>query len=273
MELDKLLRKVIRVARQAGEEILNYYHENRPLNVQKKEDDSPVTLADIAAHEIIKAGLAEICPTIPLLSEEDPIYDFEKRSGWQQYWLVDPLDGTREFIAKTGQFTVNIALIENAKPILGVIYVPLKDRIYAGASNLGCIREEGGVNRKVHVSPWVQGNELVIVATRREMQEKLQDQLLSISPIKVTYRSSSLKFSLIAEGRADIYLRKEPIHEWDTAAGQAIVESAGGAVLDLNWKALRYNTKPSLLNPPFIALGDSERLLPVLNKMAIFEEN
>ncbi len=266
------LNEIIAIAKAAGTEILKYHDEKLPLGIKHKHDDSPVTLADLAAHNIIKAGLAAITPDIPLLSEEEPDFPFEQRSQWQTYWLVDPLDGTREFILNSGQYTVNIALIHEHLPVLGVIYVPRKNRIYAGASSIPSFKEEQGSVQPLKVRTLAPDEELIIVSTRREMHERLREQIALHHPISMTYRSSSLKFCLICEGRADIYLRKEPIHEWDTAAGQSIVENAGGIVLDSNWQALRYNTKPLLLNPPFIALGDSKQLLPLLKKIPMFEE-
>lgn len=266
------LQEIIAIAKAAGIEILKYHNEKLPLGIKHKHDDSPVTLADLAAHNIIKAGLAAITPDIPLLSEEGPDIPFEQRGQWQTYWLVDPLDGTREFILNSGQFTVNIALIHDHRPILGVIYVPLKDRVYAGASSIPSFKEEEGSVQPLKVRALKPNEELIIVSTRRELHEQLQREIALHNPIRMTYRSSSLKFCLISEGRADIYLRKEPIQEWDTAAGQSIVENAGGIVLDSNWEALRYNTKPLLLNPPFIALGDSKQLLPLLKKIPMFEE-
>lgn len=273
MEINNdFLEKIIDIAKAAGEEILKYYLESRPLNIVKKKDDSPVTQADLNAHDIIQKSLAQITPNIPLLSEEDPDFPFDQRATWETYWLVDPLDGTREFIAQTGQFTVNIALVHRSRPILGVIYVPLKNRIYAGATTVPSFKQEGLVRERLRVRDWQPGEELIVVTTRRELHEKLQYYLKQLAPLKITYRSSSLKFCLISEGRADIYLRKEPIHEWDTAAGQSIVENSGGVVLDSNWEPLRYNTKPHLLNPPFIALGCSKQLSKMLKTMPMFEE-
>lgn len=274
MNIDrKLLSQVIAIAKKAGQESLKIYNAEIPLQIKTKLDDSPVTIADMQAHEFIKAALQTLLPGIPVLSEEDPEHLFETRQGWELFWLIDPIDGTREFISHTGQFTVNIALIYQNRPILGVIYLPLKNRTYAGADTIPTFKEEEGKVTTVNVRPWQKGDEITLLTTRKQMSVKLRYELAKISPITLTYRSSSVKFCMLAEGRADIYLRTLPIREWDTAAGQAIVEYAGGVVLDSNWQALRYNTKPYLLNSPFIALGDSQHLLPILKEMPIFEEN
>lgn len=274
MDQNNLLESVVLLACKAGDAILAMYQQQMSLDIKTKLDNSPVTLADLRAHEIIVAGLSHLTPNIPILSEEDPNIAYETRSTWQQFWLVDPLDGTQEFIHRSGQFTVNIALIEAGKPILGVIFVPLKGLIYYGAIGLGCYKKEvGKLPHTLQVRQWQKGNELILVTTRKELHEELQHHLNVLAPVEVTYRSSSLKFCLLAEGLGDIYLRKKKIHEWDTAAGQCILEAAGGIVLDSNWTPLRYNTKSHLLNPPFIAVGDSTHLLPILKLMPIFEEN
>jgi 3'(2'), 5'-bisphosphate nucleotidase len=266
-----LLEQVIAIAIKAGKSILEIYEQQIPLDIKKKPDNSPVTQADLLAHQIIVEGLSTLTPDIPILSEEDPDFSFATRSGWNYFWLVDPLDGTREFINKSGQFTVNIALIKGGTPIMGVIYVPRKTRVYFALKEFGAFKmDEEKIPKQLVVRSWQQGEEIILVTTRKELQEALQLALSAISQVRITYRSSSLKFCLLAEGRADIYLRNKPIHEWDTAAGQCILEEAGGIVLGSNWQPLRYNTQPHLLNPPFIALGDSKQLLSHLQKMPIF---
>ncbi|MBA2655281.1 MAG: 3'(2'),5'-bisphosphate nucleotidase CysQ [Gammaproteobacteria bacterium] len=274
MKIDeRLVGEVIRIAKMAGQELLDIYNAQSPLDIRTKQDNSPVTLADLRAHDIILKNLSLLTPEVPLLSEEDPDFSFDIRKTWSQYWLVDPLDGTREFIERSGQFTVNIALIENSVPVLGVIFVPLKNLLYFAAKGLGSFKAEGeGEAIALSIREWHPGDEIVLVATRRELHEELQGLLLAQGNLKLTYRSSSLKFCMIAEGLGDIYLRKARIHEWDTGAGQCIVEQASGVVLDLNWEALRYNTRSHLLNPPFIAVGDSKQLLPLLKLMPMFKE-
>lgn len=273
MRIDRgFVDQVIQVARQAGSAILQFYEQNLPIEVQIKSDHSPVTLADVRAHEEIEQGLHQLTPDIPLLSEEGPFIPYAIRKKWDYYWLVDPLDGTREFIARTGQFTVNIALIHQSRPVLGVIYVPLKNQIFAGAQGVPSFKEREGISEPLKTCSWDEGDPLTIVTTRRELHEQLRAELEQCGEILMTYRSSSLKFCLISEGRADIYLRQRSISEWDTAAGQGIVENAGGQVFDSNWQVLSYNTKSNLRNPPFIVLGDVKRLLPFLKKMPIFKE-
>jgi 3'(2'), 5'-bisphosphate nucleotidase len=266
-----LLENVIEIAIKAGKAILEIYEKNLPLDIKMKQDDSPVTEADLKAHQLIVEGLSALTPDIPILSEEDPDFTFATRQKWHYFWLVDPLDGTREFISRKGQYTVNIALIERFSPILGVIYIPLKNKLYFASKNIGSFKMDHlGIPERLAVRSWHKGQEIILVTTRKELQEDLRQLLLQISNVKITYRSSSLKFCLLAEGKADIYLRKKSIHEWDTAAGQCILEEAGGIVLDSNWESLRYNTRPNLLNPPFIALGASKQLLSVLKKIPIF---
>ena len=271
MKIDQaLLDEVIIIAKKAGRAILDIYHSKACLDIRTKHDNSPVTFADLTAHEIIATGLTALAPDIPVLSEEDPDVAFEIRKKWHTFWLVDPLDGTKEFIHRSGQFTVNIALIENSIPILGVIYVPMKDELYFAGKGLGSFKENQAGLLILKARQWQIDDKVVLVATRRELHEEIREKLTAYAEVKITYRSSSLKFCLLAEGLADIYLRKKPIHEWDTAAGQCILEQAGGVVLDSNWEPLRYNTKPDLLNPPFIALGDSKQLLPILKMMPMF---
>lgn len=270
LDYSSLLEGALVAAKQAGEALLIFYNSQKPLDIKLKQDDSPVTSADLAAHQLIVDSLTAFMPHIPILSEEDPHVSFDERKKWPIYWLVDPLDGTQEFIHRTGQFTVNIALIENGLPTIGVIFVPLLNLTYFAAKQLGCYKQAGEeAPIPLSIRPWQQGNRIVMVVTRKEILESLE-QALSDYELKITYRSSSLKFCLLAEGGADIYLRKNAIYEWDTGAGQCIVEQAGGIVLDSNWHILRYNSKPHLLNPPFIALGDSKQLLPLLKTMPMF---
>lgn len=265
-----LLNQIVLIAKEAGKGILDIYNSGADLNIQTKCDSSPVTQADILAHDIITNQLSQLTPDIPILSEEDPDFLYEIRRTWNRYWLVDPLDGTKEFIFRSGQFTVNIALIENHVPILGVIFVPLKNESYYAAKGVGAFKEDSTSNvTQLNIPPWQPGLFSVVV-TRRELHENLEALLASYGTLNLTYRGSSLKFCIVAEGKADFYLRKKPIHEWDTAAGHCIVEQAGGIVLDSNWEPLRYNTKPDLLNPPFIVIGDSQQLLPILKSIPIF---
>jgi 3'(2'), 5'-bisphosphate nucleotidase len=267
-----LLNSVIAIAKKAGLESLELYNSEKPVEVFIKADHSPVTQADLAAHELIKDALEKLLPGVPVLSEEDSENIYEVRKKWPIFWLVDPIDGTREFISHTGQFTVNIALIYQHQPILGVIYLPLKGRSYAGAVTIPSFKEQDELRTPIRIKPWEVGDEIILLTTRKEFPESLQQQLAQFGPVKITYRSSSVKFCVIAEGRADIYFRTKPIQEWDTAAGQAIIENAGGVVLDSHYEALRYNTNPYMLNAPFIVLGDTTQLMPILKKIPMFEE-
>jgi len=258
--LANLLPAVLTIARQAGEKILEIANRPQTLSVSAKEDNSPVTEADLAAQEIIHAGLLNLTPSFPQLSEESATVPFEKRSSWEQYWLIDPLDGTKEFIAGTNEYTINIALIQHGKPILGVIYSPVTEQSYAAIKNNGCyFQEKNGDFEPVESRPW--GSAIPAIAISRRHQSNNPSLLALLDELGEYTKElagSSLKFCLLATGRADIYPRLGPTSEWDTAAGQIILEEAGGAVLDLNGKRLQYNTKESLLNPPFIAVGDAK---------------
>ncbi len=254
-----LLEQVIALAQQAGRAILDVY-DGAQLSVQTKADESPVTAADLAAHGVLVPGLRNLLPEIPVLSEEGEIPDFRERSRWQRYWIVDPLDGTKEFIQRNGEFTVNIALIENHIPVLGVVYVPVTGVIYAGSVAAGAFKEEGGTRAPIRVRRLPPPGEVTVVASRRHgadtverLLARLADQL---GPVRAVSMGSSLKLCLVAEGVADFYPRLALTCEWDTAAAQAVVEAAGGAVLDIHLAPLRYNTKEELLNPFFYVVGD-----------------
>ncbi|MCP5163230.1 MAG: 3'(2'),5'-bisphosphate nucleotidase CysQ [Hahellaceae bacterium] len=254
------VRSIEGIAREAGKAILEVYHAQGNFGIETKEDDSPVTRADYAAHKVIAEGLRQITPEIPLLSEEGVLPSFDIRRGWSRYWLVDPLDGTKEFISQNGEFTVNIALIENGVPILGVVYAPVLDVLYCGVSGQGAWLNKNGASKAIRVVPVNQRAPVRVVASRRHGAEALEGMLgraaqLFPSVTRVNM-GSSLKICLIAEGLADWYPRLAPTSEWDTAAAQAILEAAGGLLCDESMQPLRYNTKDSLLNPWFHAMGD-----------------
>ncbi len=261
-----LLDQLIKISKDAGSAILEVY-ETEDFGVETKSDDSPLTRADLAAHNIIIAGLGEVAPEIPVLSEESDEITFEERSQWQRYFLVDPLDGTKEFINRNGEFTVNIALIENGLAIAGVVYVPVKDVTYAGDSVAGIAFVERDGERQDISSRQLnerveQKLPLTIVASRSHGGEALEKCLTHLGTkfpdLESTNMGSSLKLCLVAEGKADLYPRLALTSEWDTAAAQAVVEAAGGIVVDIDLKPLRYNTKESLLNPFFYVIGDAE---------------
>lgn len=249
---DGYLPALCTLARRAGEAILEIYGQD--FDVETKSDASPLTAADCASHRILAQGLAELTPEIPLLSEEGAQQDYAVRKSWSRYWLIDPLDGTKEFVKRNGEFTVNIALIDDHRPVLGVVYAPVLDALWYGGRK-GAFKVERGEERPIHTRQ-VHG-EIVAVVSRSHRGERV-DTLLERLPQRETVSvGSSLKFCLVAEGRADLYPRFGPTSEWDTAAAQAVVEAAGGRVSKVDLSPLRYNTKDSLLNPDFMVVGDS----------------
>ncbi len=248
---------VIDIAREASAAIMNVYAGD--FTVDHKEDHSPLTQADRAAHRIITIALQRLTPDIPVLSEESPaeFHAFATRRQWPRFWLVDPLDGTREFIQRNGEFTVNIALVQQHVPVLGVIAVPAINVVYSGVAGLGAQRSTDKQSaqaihtRKAETVP-------TIVGSRSHRGDSLGDFLNRLKNYHLSPVGSALKFCRIAEGSADCYPRLSPTSEWDTAAGQAIVEAAGGAVFDLSGQELSYNRRESLLNPHFIVVGDQQ---------------
>jgi 3'(2'), 5'-bisphosphate nucleotidase len=261
-----VFEQIIQIAEEAGRAILEVY-EGSKIDVETKSDSSPLTQADLAAHRIIVNRLAELYPEIPVLSEESDSISLEQRRAWSRYFLVDPLDGTKEFIQRNGEFTVNIALIDQGKAVVGVVHVPVQDTSYFG-TQLGDAEAwfiENGHRKEIH-SRSMQARQaadpLVVVASRRhgaDALERLLDGLRrQFKQVELTNMGSSLKLCLVAAGQADLYPRLAPTSEWDTAAAQAIVEAAGGRVLDLNFQPLRYNQKDSLLNPEFLVVADKE---------------
>jgi len=256
MKPDQLLDAVVALARKAGDAILAIYRED--FSVTQKSDDSPVTAADLAAHHLILDGLTQLAPDVPVLSEEGVIPDAAQRKGWNRYWLVDPLDGTREFIAKNGEFTVNIALIENGKPVLGVVLAPALDTLYAAAAGSRSWREQAGVRSPLAIRRWPLRATLVM--SRSHPDPEAATRLAKIGDYDTAQFGSSLKFCRIAEGLADAYPKFASIWFWDTAAAQCVLEQAGGAVLSLTDLAgMRYAPDGSLRTPAFIAVGDATR--------------
>ncbi len=246
------LLQLCNIAKNAGDEILRIYN-NNDVNISVKPDDTPVTDADIASHNEIVKGLTSNFSQFPIMSEEANIADWEQRKLWQTYWLIDPLDGTKEFIAKNGEFTVNIALIHEGQPIAGVVYAPALNKNFYGARNIGAWVETEGDIQTLPVN--TQSNQhLTVVGSRSHPSPQLQEYLTQFDDYQLTSVGSSLKFCLLAEGIADLYPRLGPTHEWDTAAGQAVLEAAGGKVTEFNSTTpLRCNQKPSTLNPFFLA--------------------
>ena len=260
----QLLNAVNEIAIAAGSEILDVYNSGQAIDVSKKQDDSPLTDADRRAHLLIVDRLSSLTPDIPLLSEESDAIDYELRKSWQRYWLIDPLDGTKEFINRNGEFTVNIALIENGQSVAGVVYVPVSGISYFGGIGIGAWKQDANQQdskaQSIVSRPMRESFGVRIVASRRHLGEQLNALVGKIENHfgKATLLSmgSSLKMCLLAEGSADIYPRMAPTCEWDTAAAHGILSAAGGEIVDLQFRPLRYNSKPELLNPFFIALAD-----------------
>ena len=244
------------IAREAGRAILDVY--SGDFQVDIKEDQSPLTCADRASHEIIVRRLLESFPDIPILSEEGQSVPYEVRGSWDRFWLVDPLDGTKEFIKKNGEFTVNIALIEGGLPVFGVVYVPVKDTLYWGGSKQGALLQVGQDSpRPIQVREPDPRCGLTVVMSRSHPSPELEDYLKNINVAEAISVGSSLKLCVVAEGKADLYPRLGPTMEWDIAAGHAVVEAAGGTILTLDGERLMYN-KQNLLNPYFIVSGQKE---------------
>jgi 3'(2'), 5'-bisphosphate nucleotidase len=252
-----LLEQLNLLARRAGDAILDVYRGVDP-QISYKRDDSPLTAADLASHEILAAGLGRLDEGIPVLSEEGASIAYGERHAWERFWCVDPLDGTKEFIKKNGEFTVNIALVDGGEPVLGVVYAPVLDRTYFGARGLGAWRLEGGVEHALS-APGSGGDELAVVASRSHAGDHLTAFLDALPSHRLVSMGSSLKLCLVADGTADLYPRLGPTMEWDTAAAHGVVAAAGGQVLDWAGRPLVYN-KENLLNPYFIVLG--QRAVP-----------
>lgn len=252
-----MLDSLVNLAQAAGRAILEVY--NGEFDVTLKGDASPLTVADLRSHHIIAAGLAELSPDIPVISEEADIPPLSRRVDWPCLWLVDPLDGTKEFVNRNGEFTINIALIEAGVPTLGVLHVPLSGVTYLAATQVGAFRREpNGQEMQIRVRSPMEGTPRV-VGSRSHRDDRLEKLLEAMGPHEFRPLGSAGKFGLIAEGAADFYPRIGPTSEWDTAAGQAIVEVAGGQVVGRDGLPLRYNRRETLLNDDFVVFGDSSR--------------
>lgn len=247
------------LAVEASARILGIYA--TAFGVTVKDDNSPLTAADLAAHHVIVAGLQRLTPELPVLSEESASVPFAERAQWRRYWLVDPLDGTKEFVQRNGQFTVNIALIENHEPVLGVVRVPVTGLCYSAVRGYGAFREDPGQSpQPIAVRRLEPHAPVRVIGSRSHGGPGLQKFVAALGAHELVTIGSSLKFCQVAEGAADVYPRLGPTSEWDTAAAQAIVEVAGGRVVSAKTgEPLRYNTRDSLLNPHFIVYGDASR--------------
>ena len=252
----ELLPAVLQIALRAGQAIMEVY-EDLHHEVEYKLDDSPLTKADLASHRIISDALAAISSNIPVLSEESTEIPFEVRRNWHSFWLVDPLDGTKEFLNRNGEFTVNIALMRAGAPILGVVYVPATDIAYFAVEGAGARKSERGIVKPIRTLEERSAAPKVVISRWHgngvdQMHADLEKIGVDPSRCEFVPTGSSLKFCLIAEGSADLYLRNWPTMEWDTAAAQYVLEMAGGSVSDLEGNRLKYN-KPVLRNPSFLA--------------------
>jgi len=260
MNFVELLPKVEIIARQAGDLILEIYR-GGDYEHQIKEDNTPVTSADYAAHKLVMQAFKDLTPNIPVLSEEDANIPFSTRKSWPLYWLVDPLDGTQEFVAASGDFSTSIALIKDNHPVLGVIYAPVHNLLYSAISGLGAIKEQAGHRGRIHIKSHQKNKATnITVAVSRVQKKEWVTELLSpgLNLTFISLGSSTLKSCLVAEGKADCYIRVGPTGEWDTAAVQCILEQAGGEIKDLKLQSLTYNRGESLENPNFIAIGDPQ---------------
>lgn len=232
------------------------YH-GQSISVEYKGDDSPLTRADRTSHEMITEALSELDGTIPVLSEESDPEELEHRRAWDRFWLVDPLDGTKEFLKESGEFTVNIALIDGQEPALGVIYVPAKQISYFAETDTGAFRQDGRSDPEEISTRPADAEQLVVVASRDHAGDRVNAFLNELPEARLRSLGSSLKFCLVAEGEADCYIRDVPTMEWDTGAAQCIVEAAGGTVTDWDGDRLTYN-KESLTNPYLMTVGDPD---------------
>jgi len=251
------------IARAAGTAILEVYRRleiTGDVAVDRKADSSPLTEADLAAHRIIVEGLRALTPNRPVLSEEAADVPWSERQSWSRFWLVDPLDGTKEFLSRNGEFTVNIALIDEHRPVLGVVHVPVTGVDYFGLADVGSWKASTLTDSGVPIRVASESRQPVrVVGSRSHADARLGDALQALGPHQLVSMGSSLKFCVLAEGDADVYPRFGPTSEWDTAAAHAVVQGAGGNVVGFDGAALEYNRGTSFLNPNFIAIGASDR--------------
>lgn len=255
-----LLDQAVDIAVAAGREIMSVYT-HADFSVDYKQDGSPLTVADLKAHETIQSLLQNLTPNIPVLSEESSLKTRQERIHWSTFWLVDPLDGTKEFVKGNGEFTVNIALIHHSRPILGVVHAPARGLLHYAAQGAGAFSRHNGESPRKIQTRELPERDLVVVSSRSH-QHCLLDRFLenakkSFPAVRTVFMGSSLKICLVAEGVADVYPRIGPTSEWDTAAAQCVLESAGGKMHDVAGNSLEYN-KPDILNPQFFATGSSK---------------
>jgi len=252
-DLESLLPKVVSLAERAGAAIMEVYARG-DFETTYKEGNSPLTRADLASHRLLVDGLRALTPTWPVLSEESKEIPYAERQAWKRYWLVDPLDGTKEFIKRRNEFTVNVAMIDGDEPALGVVFAPALEELYYAARGAGAFKRRGNESsQRIEVSDYRTAG-VTIVVSRSHAGADVEALVRKIGPSSSLSIGSSLKLCLVADGRAQLYPRLGPTMEWDIAAAQCVVEEAGGQVTDRSGRRLRYN-KPSLENPPFIVCG------------------
>lgn len=268
MSDEKLLNIALDGAKKAGVEVMNYYRD-QSFTAELKADESPVTSADIAANDILMDHLKTLTPDIPIISEEVGTVPLAKRKHWERYWLLDPIDGTGEFIIGSGDFAINIALIENGWPSIGVIHAPDHHLTYYAQNHVGAFKDshvntnnqqnKSQSSNQIHVAQYKEQRRIKVAISRRQ-ELGLMGQYLNndFDFDTVALGSCSLKNCLIAEGGADCYLRVGVTGEWDTGASQCILEQAGGTIVDSEFNPLSYNKRESLLNPDFLSLGNQD---------------
>ncbi len=267
---------LLQIVNTAHAEILDVY--NSPFNVDRKTDDTPITEADRRAHDAIVNGLSRLDSKIPIVSEESRLAAYEERKKWRKYWLVDPLDGTKEFVKRNGEFTVNIALVVSHEPQVGMVGRPTTNTVYFGdVESKQAVRISSEVELPI-ATRTIELDSVQSVQSRRRANPLAEQFLIDlesdVGPITRDFRGSSLKFLALAEGEADLYIQPGGTSEWDTAAAQAVLQAAGGTVMSFNGKSLQYNNGDSVLNDPFIAIGDSSSAWrnTVLRRLTIFKD-
>jgi 3'(2'), 5'-bisphosphate nucleotidase len=256
-DLASLAHALMPVVEGASTAIMHIY--DGAFAVQRKDDNSPLTLADLESQRVIIDGLKLLTPEIPILSEESAAAPWAERQTWRELWVVDPLDGTREFVKRNGEFTINIALVVQHEPVLGVVCAPAQNVTYWGVAGVGAFtRAHQAATRAIHTTP--PQRPVRVLASRSHASAQTAAYLARLGPHVASGVGSSLKFCLIAEGKADLYVRFGATSEWDTAAGQAVLEAAGGHVTRMDGHRMRYNCRESLINGDFVAFSDAKVL-------------
>ncbi len=249
-----LISEIKEIAIKAGEAILTIYHSDMDFGVEAKSDDSPLTIADKKANDIIVAGLKSLNHQFPIISEENKLLDYEERKDYDHFWLVDPLDGTKEFIKKNGEFTVNIALVKRDRPVLGVVYTPVTEELFFAFKDGGAFKSIQGVTKEINANKFeMTDRNLRVICSRSHLNDETQKFVDGLNQPELVSKGSSLKFLMLAEGKAELYPRIAPTMEWDTGAAQVILEEAGGSVIQFQSDDPLVYNKANLLNPYFIA--------------------